>query len=69
MKLHKNGKVITCSGSDGTTLRLCPRCDTLPALRDSRGQEYCQVSRGLSHGYCEHPEHGRLATAGKAVAL
>jgi hypothetical protein len=52
--------VVTWQTPSGDTVDLCRECDKLPAQRNERGEEYCQVSHGAHRGTCQDSRHAEV---------
>ena len=60
MKTATETKVVTWMSPTGDTMDICRECEAKLEGRwpkDARGQEYCQVSRGLHRGECQCEDH------------
>lgn len=57
-------KVVTWQAPSGGSIEVCRRCEKKRGNwpRNSRGEEYCSVSRGLHSGTCDlcNPSAGEM---------
>jgi hypothetical protein len=68
MQANAPRNVVTWQSPSGDRIRICPKCEerltaegTWP--KDARGDQYCQVSRGLHWGICDTCEPDAVPAA------